>query len=76
MDVVFDGNATANSNTQGAAYWFYTYESTTSITLRESISGQIEILAGRPGSNDDGTHSITLQSGGSDVHNVTLGTNG
>ena len=75
-DVVFDGNATANSNTQGGSYWHYTYESTTSITLRESISGQIEILAGRPGSNDSGTHSITLQSGGSDVHTVTLGTNG
>ena len=75
-DVVFDGNATANTSTQGASYWHYTYESTTSITLRESISGQIEILAGRPGSNDTGTHSITLQSGGSDVHTVTLGTNG
>ena len=75
-DVVFDGNATANSNTQGPSYWHYTYESTTSVTLRESISGQIEILAGRPGSNDSGTHSITLQSGGSDVHTVTLGTNG
>ena len=75
-DVVFDGNATADSNTQGASYWHYTYESTTSVTLKQAISGQIEILAGRPGSNDSGTHSITLQSGGSDVHTVTLGTNG
>ena len=75
-DVVFDGNAVANTNTQGASYWHYTYESTTSVTLKQAISGQIEILAGRPGSNDSGTHSITLQSGGSDVHTVTLGTNG
>lgn len=75
-DVVFDGNATASTSTQGASYWHYTYESTTSVTLKQAISGQIEILAGRPGSNDSGTHSITLQSGGSDVHSVTLGTNG
>ena len=75
-DVVFDGNATATTSTQGASYWHYTYESTTSVTLKQAISGQIEILAGRPGSNDSGTHSITLQSGGSDVHTVTLGTNG
>ena len=75
-DVVFDGNASATSSTQGAAYWHYTYESTTSVTLKQAISGQIEILAGRPGSNDSGTHSITLQSGGSDVHTVTLSANG
>ena len=75
-DVVFDGNATATTSTQGPSYWHYTYESTTSVTLKQAISGQIEILAGRPGSNDSGTHSITLQSGGSDVHTVTLGTNG
>ena len=75
-DVVFDGNASASTSTQGPSYWHYTYESTTSVTLRESISGQIEILAGRPGSNDSGTHSITLQSGGSDVHTVTLSANG
>ena len=61
-DVVFDGNASASTSTQGPSYWHYTYESTTSVTLRESISGQIEILAGRPGSNDSGTHSITLGS--------------
>ena len=47
-DVVFDGNAVADSNTQGASYWHYTYESTTSVTLKQAISGQIEILAGRP----------------------------
>ena len=71
-DNVFNGAAIANSSTQGASYWMYAYNQTMSVTLREPISGQIEILAGLPGSSGSGTHSITLSAGSTDVVTTTL----
>ena len=71
-DNVFNGAAIADSSTQGASYWMYAYNQTMHVNLREPISGQIEILAGLPGSSGSGTHSITLSAGSTDVVTTTL----
>ena len=71
-DNVFNGAAIADSSTQGASYWMYAYNQTMHVNLREPISGQIEILAGLPGSGGSGTHSITLSAGSTDVVTTTL----